>query len=164
MPDFRPESCLLDNRNLHLRPLSIFVTSPTTLRLASLSAMASRDCLAPTMIWNTALGWHGFMSDEPRADVGPFLGWWSVGPSVSSRLSFPNNRASLPRSSDLAIISAGASCVSTCSSVKKLADGNSVSAKIRLPIWRLWKLNYSSDVFRSAKKTVRAKNAGEYDR
>src|SRR5712692_4641843 len=102
------------------------------------------------MTWNTALGWHGFMSGERRADVEPLLGWWYVVPSVSSRLSLPESKASPPRSSDPAIIFAGANCVSTCSSVKKLADGNSVFAKILLPIWRLWKLYYSCDVFRSA--------------
>ncbi len=27
------------------------------------------------MTWNIALGWHGFMSDEPRADGEPFQAW-----------------------------------------------------------------------------------------
>src|SRR6266705_2379897 len=81
------------------RPLSTFVTSPTTSRLVSLSAMTSRDYRAPTMIWNIALASHGSMSGEPRADVGPFLAWSSVVPSVSSPLWSPERRDHLALSS-----------------------------------------------------------------
>lgn len=58
--------------------LSIFVTSPTISQQGCFSALTSRACLAPTMNWSIALGWRGFMSDEPRVGVEPFLGLWSV--------------------------------------------------------------------------------------
>src|SRR3989441_3865506 len=132
------------------RPLSIFVTSLITSRLGSFSAMTSRDCLAPIMSWNIALGWHGSMSGEPRVDVGLFLGWWYVVPFASSLPWQPVSRASRPRSFDPAIISAGATCVRTCSGVRKPAGNSSASAKIPLPIWLLWKLNYSREVCHSA--------------
>ena len=44
----------------------------------------------------------------------------------------PVSRASRPRSFDPAIISAGATCVPTCSSVRKPVGSSSASAKIRL--------------------------------
>src|SRR5712691_10422791 len=112
--------------------------------------MTSRDCHAPTMIWNIALGWHGFMSGVLQADVGPFLAWWYAGPSASSRLWSAESRASLPRISNPGIISAGTSCVPNCSSVRKPADDSCASVKILPPIWRLWKLNYSGEVCHSA--------------
>ena len=89
--------------------------------------------------------WHGSMSGEPRADVGRFLVWSYVVPFASSLPWSPKSRPSLPRSFDPAIISGGATCVRTYSSVRKPVGSSSASAKILLPIWRLWKLNYSSE-------------------
>src|SRR6266516_2516683 len=90
------------------------------------------------------------MSDERRADAEPFLAWWSVLLFASSRLSLPISTSSQLRNSDPATIFAGASCVRTCSRVKKPAGGNFVSAKILLLIWPRWKLNFSCEVCRSA--------------
>ena len=48
-----------------------------------------------------------------------------------------------------AIISAGGNYARNCSIVRKPVASSFVSAKIRSLIWRRWKLNFSSDVFRS---------------
>src|SRR5258706_9164380 len=132
------------------RLLSIFVTSPITSQLVSFIAMTSRDCRAPIMSWNIALGWHASMSDELQVDVGLFLGSWSVGPFASLLPSSPKSRPSRPRSFDPAIISAGAPCVRTCSSVRKPGGDSFASAKILPPISRLWKLNCSREDCHSA--------------
>ena len=42
------------------------------------------------------------------------------------------------------------SCVPSCKSVKTLVACSSASAKIRLPIWPLWKLSFSCEVCHSA--------------
>ena len=78
--------------------------------------------------------------------AGLFLGWWSVVPFASSLPWPPVSRLSLPKSFAQVIISAGATCVHTCSSVKKPAGSSSASAKILPLIWRLWKLNFSREV------------------
>jgi len=49
-----------------------------------------------------------------------------------------------------AIISGGTNSAYMCSNVRKPVGSNSVSVKILLPIWRLWKLNYSREVCHSA--------------
>jgi hypothetical protein len=69
---------------------------------------------------------------------------------VSSLPWFPKRGTSPPRSFAPAIISVGATSERTCSSKKKSAGGNSAFAKIPPPIWRLWKLSYSSEVCHSA--------------
>src|SRR5712691_522045 len=102
------------------------------------------------MTWNTALESHAFMSGERRADGGPFLGWWCVVRCASLLPWLPRSRASRPRSFAPAIISGGATCGRTCTSVRKPADDSFVSAKILPPIWLLWKLSYSCEVCHSA--------------
>src|SRR5712692_7257516 len=92
------------------------------------------------------------MSGEPRADAGPFLGSWSVVRCASSLLWSPKNTASRLRNCDPGSISDGATCVRTCSSVRKPEGDNFVSAKILPPIWLLWKLSYSCEVCHSAKR------------
>ncbi len=57
----------------------------------------------------------------------------------------------LPRTNNDLELSAGATCGRTCSGVRKPVGSSSASAKIPLPIWRLWKLNYSREVCHSAK-------------
>src|SRR5882762_6183294 len=133
-----------------LKPLTTFLTSPTTLLLASFTAMMCKDYLAPTMNWNTALGSPASTSDEPQVGGEPFLAWWSVVPFVSLPLLPPSSTFSRLKTCDLAIISAGGSYAPSCSRVSRRVGSSSASVKIRLLIWLPSKPSFSSDVFRSA--------------
>src|SRR2546421_9841915 len=106
------------------------------------------------MSWSTVLEWPASTSGGQPGGEELSLAWSFAVRSASWLLSLRGSTFSRLKTCDLTIIGAGGSYGPNCSRVKRRVGSSSAFVKIRLRIWLPWKLNFSSEVFRSAKKRL----------